>query len=357
MSRRGLVRVTDLSGYECAPDQPIRLAMTRLNASDHLFQLVVDSNRRLLGTVTDGDVRRALLRGVSLDDPVRDCMHTAYVAGRSGDDSRNRELAGGMKFLPILDDGGRVCEVLAPGSRLGGIGTAVVMAGGFGTRLGERTRNTPKPLLPVAGKPILEHVIASLEAAAVPRAYLTLHYLADQVRAFGEARRGSIALHYVIEDQPLGTAGALTLIPDLGAGPVLVVNGDVITDADFAALHDFHVRHQHDATIGVSRYEHRLPFGVVRHDEHGLFRRIDEKPLISEYISAGLYYLEPAVLALIPRGRPVDMPEVLNAAQEVGLRIGLFPIHEYWTDVGRPHDLAAADSSLAGPRNAGAADG
>lgn len=320
----------------------------RLNASEHLFQLVVDASGRLLGTVTDGDVRRALLSGVGLEDPVRDCMHTTYVAGRKGEDIRNLERANGTKFLPILDADGRVCEALVPDSGLGGIETAIIMAGGFGRRLGERTASTPKPLLPVAGKPMLEHVIAGLEAAGVTTAYLTLHYLADQIRAFGEAREGTMRLKYLVEEEPLGTAGALTLIPEIASSPVLVINGDVITNADFAALYDFHARQQHDATIGVSRYEQQLPFGVVRRDAAGLFEGIEEKPTISEFVSAGVYYLEPAVLALIPRGRAVDMPEVLNAARQVGMKIGLFPIHEYWTDLGRPHDLAAAESDLAG---------
>lgn len=345
VTRRGLVQVTELSGYECAPEHPIRLALTRLNASDHLFQLIVDRDGRLLGTVTDGDVRRALLRGVSLDDPVRDCMHTAYIAGHSGDDARNRELASGMKFLPILDDGGHVQEVLAPGSRPSCIETALVMAGGFGTRLGERTRKTPKPLLPVGGRPILDHVLGNLESAGVRQIFVSVNYLADQIVAFLAQRPGHAETVPLHENRRLGTAGAIQLLPpEVKAQPILVVNGDLVTRVDIGAICDFQQSHSVDATVAVTSHHVDIPFGVVRCDADGLFTGIEEKPRITQFVAAGVYCLTPPVTGLVGTGKPIDMPEVLNRAREIGLKIGLFPIHEYWIDVGRPDDLDAANN-------------
>ncbi|MEK9725133.1 MAG: sugar phosphate nucleotidyltransferase [Rhodospirillaceae bacterium] len=319
----GTNRLTRLDAYLCPPDLSVRDALARLNATEHLFQLVVDPERRLLGTLTDGDVRRALLRGVSLDAPVKESIHRDMLVGRAG----------------------VVVEVLLRGAQSPGIDRALVMAGGFGKRLGERTRKTPKPLLPVGGRPILDHVLTNLEDCGVRVSHVSVHYHGDQIRDYIAQRRNRMIVDIVEEDRPLGTAGALGQIADTGRSPILVINGDVITNVDFAALHEFHVRHALDATVGVARYDIDVPFGVVRYGPDGLLAGIDEKPRISNFIAAGVYYLSPEFAALVPGDRAMDMPELLNQGREIGLRIGLFPIHEYWTDVGRPADLEAAEAS------------
>lgn len=351
-----MIRIRDLEPYLCAPSMSVRDALARLNASEHLFQLIAEQDRVLLGTLTDGDVRRALLQGVSLDAPVSECIRTDYIAGCAGTEGANqallRESPRPVDFVPVVDERGRVVEVLVRDGAAAPIAHAIVMAGGFGTRLGARTEDTPKPLLPVGGRPILEHIIARLEDAGVADIHVAVHYLADQIKSFVTRRDNRAEIHLVEEDTPLGTAGALGRMAALADAPVLVVNGDVITSVDVAALHDFHVRHGHDATVGVAQYEVDVPFGVVRYGEDGLFAGIEEKPRIANFIAAGVYYLAPQFLALVPDDRPMDMPELLNLGKEIGLRIGLFPIHEYWTDVGQPRDLEAADDFLTNGRPA-----
>lgn len=334
--------------YLCQRSTPVREVLVRFNRLPHVFQIVVDEDLRLLGTITDGDIRRAMLRGIGLDDAAGACMHTRPKTGRFGDPLRNQaELAtvrSSRAFLPVLDDAGRVVEVLVRDAAAAGIAQALIMAGGYGRRLGDRTRETPKPLLPVGGRPILDHVLDSLEQAGVRKVHVAVHYLADQVREFLDTRANRVSVSLIEEAEPLGTAGALGLLEELVREPLLVVNGDVLTRVDLAALYDFHLRHGLDATIGVARYDVDVPFGVVRHSEDGLFAGIEEKPRISNFIAAGLYYLSPEFVALVPGDRPMDMPELLNLGREIGLKIGLFPIHEYWTDVGRPADLEAADA-------------
>jgi len=341
-----MTHIISLEAYCCPPDISTRDALARLNATEHVFQLVVRSDRQLLGTLTDGDIRRALLRGVSLDAPVSESMHEEFFSGHAGEDSKNRSLLSKdtrlLTFLPILDPQGKIVKILVGGGD-SGIERALVMAGGFGRRLGIQTREIPKPLLRVGGRPILDHILTNLEKSGVRDVYVSVHYHADQIGNFIEARENRARIRIFEEVEPLGTAGVLGHLDDGSCAPILVINGDVITSVDLMALHDFHIRDGLDATIGVTRYDVEVPFGVVRCDADGLFSGIDEKPRISNFVAAGVYYLAENFAALAVKGQPLDMPDLLNRGKQMGLKIGIFPIHEYWTDVGRPADLEAAD--------------
>ena len=342
-----MIAITDFGAYACSQATPIREVLTRLDSTPYLFQIVVDDDYRLLGTVTDGDIRRAMLHGVGLDAAATACMQIRPKIGVAGDPDGNRvklaEVSSSRSFLPILDKNGVVVELLVHMAGEVGISRALVMAGGFGTRLGERTREVPKPLLQVGDRPILEHVLCGLEKAGVRTVHVSVHYRAEQIAAFLSARDNQMTVGLIEETEPLGTAGALGRLNALGREILLVVNGDVITNIDYAALHEFHLRHGLDATIGVARYDIDVPFGVVRYGEDGLFAGIDEKPRISKFIAAGVYYLSPEFVALVPDDRPMDMPELLNQGRKIGLKIGIFPIHEYWIDVGQPDDLRNAE--------------
>lgn len=343
-----MILLDDLVSYLCDANAPIRDALARLNKTEHLFLLVTDNDNCLVGTMTDGDIRRGILRGLDLNAPARACMHTDFVVGNAGADQNNHALLQArqnrIRFLPVVDANSRPVQALVLQPDAGVIEAALVMAGGPGKRLGERTRGTPKPLLPVGGRPILDRVLEGLENAGVRKTFVSVHYLSEQIERFIADRQNANTVKIVQESEPMGTAGALGELADQSLGKaILVVNGDVLTSVDYDALRAFHGQHEFDATVAVAQYETVIPFGVVRQSGDGLFEGIDEKPRQRHFVAAGVYYLSPAVLALVPPARAVDMPEVLNRAREAGLKIGLFPIHEYWTDVGRPDDLEAAD--------------
>ncbi len=342
-------RLTAFDVFVCRPEATVAEALARIDkATPNLFQIVISSEGRVLGTITDGDVRRAMLRGVTMSDVVGKCMSRTPILGRAGEDRANRVLLRRAWFLPVVDAAGRLDHVLIQRRFEQPFNRALVMAGGYGRRLGNLTREKPKPLLSVGGRPILDRVLEQLEAAGITSIHLALHYRADQIRDFIAQRRNLAAISFIEETEPLGTAGALAQLANHLEEPFLVANGDVLTQVDYGALHEFHARHGYDGTVAVSRYEVQVPFGVIRQTADGLFAGIDEKPRLTQFVAAGLYYLSPEFIALTPRGRAVDMPELLTLASGAGLRIGLFPVHEYWKDVGRPGDLVAADQDHEG---------
>jgi dTDP-glucose pyrophosphorylase len=341
-----MLRLTELLEVSCRPSLKILALLERLDNSQHKFQLVLGDRGELLGTITDGDIRRAMLRGVRLQDPVSECMRADPAVGRLGADDENTQKLHAVKgyepFLPVTDDTGAVRELWILSETESPIGAALVMAGGFGKRLGHYTESTPKPLLPVGGRPIVERIIDSLEDIGVVEIYVSVHYLPEQFEAYLEQRDNRARINLIVESEPLGTAGAVGTLPAPHDGSLLVLNGDVLTRTDFVALDAFHRRHGHQATLGVTPYEVDIPFGVVRQTADGIFAGIDEKPRLTHFVAAGIYYLSNEIRALVPPAAHMDMPELLNRASSIGLQVGLFPIHEYWVDVGRPDDLVAA---------------
>lgn len=339
-------RLTEIEPYLCRPESTIREVMARQNIVAHVFQLVVDENSRFLGTLTDGDIRRGFLKGLSLDSCVREFFNADAVCGVAGEHNSNTALLlvneKKVRFLPVLSKSSQVVEILVLAEPDLASHAALVMAGGYGRRLGEKTKNLPKPLLMVGGRPILDHVLERLETAGFGRIYIGIHYLGDQIREFIAQRDNLTEIVFIKEDKPLGTAGAIGNISQPLSAPLMVVNGDLITSVDFVAVHEFHIRHGYDATIAVTRHEFEVPFGVVRYGDDGLFAGIDEKPRISNFVAAGLYYISPEFAALVPKNSPIDMPDLLNSGMKIGLKSGLFPIHEYWKDVGHPDDLDTA---------------
>jgi len=319
-------------------------ALARIDcATPNLFQIVVSDDGRVLGTITDGDIRRAMLRGIGMSDSVENCMRTTPILGHTGEDLTNRVLLRRAWFLPVVDADGRLDHVLVHRRFDQPLNRALIMAGGFGRRLGGLTREKPKPLLSVGGRPILDRVLEQVELAGASSIHIAVHYKSDLIRDFIKARRNAATISFIEETEPLGTAGALAHLANHVDEPLLVANGDVLTQVDFTAMREFNSRHAYDGTVAVSRYDTQVPFGVIRQTPDGSFAGIDEKPCVTHFVAAGLYYLSPEFIALTPRGRRVDMPELLTLGASAGLRIGLFPVHEYWKDVGQPHDLAAAD--------------
>lgn len=333
--------------FLCKQCATIRDALSRMNSTPDIFQLVVDSKNHLLGTITDGDVRRALLAGAVLDDVVAKFMNATPVTGLQRDiasaNKRLDNIQSPHRFLPLLDEEGKVVAILVRRHAAPEAPMALVMAGGRGQRLQERTLNVPKPLLHVRGRPMLEHVLRTIEAAGIRKVFVSTHYLSEQIDKFCAERKGAADLQILHERTPFGTAGALSLVPDEFGGPLLIMNGDVVSNVDLAAMYNLHMHHGWDATIAVARHEIEIPYGVVHADIHALFIRIEEKPHLRHFVAAGIYLLNNRIRSLVPKDTYIDMPELLQSGRDAGLKIGVFPIHESWRDVGRPADLEAAN--------------
>jgi len=343
-----VVILKNFERYLISPANTVRAAMERLNSRDieYQFQIVCDEANRLLGTITDGDIRRALLRNVALSDPVTRAMNPAPMFGRvdSVEENRNRLLALSVptSFLPVVDEAGVVREIEVLSNRRPVKYCALVMAGGFGRRLGAHTQSKPKPLLPVGDRPILEHLLERLEQTDVSEIYIAVHYLADQIEEFVNARQRRVPIHVLREHEPRGTAGAIGMLPCGLARPLMVLNGDVVTKLDLDAFLDFHASHIFDASIVVAQHRVTIPYGVIRHGEQGQFFGIDEKPTLENFVAAGIYLLSPAFRDLVGPDESIDMPQLLERGRAKALKVGLFPIHEYWIDIGRPNDLETA---------------
>lgn len=331
------------------PRVSLREAISRIDAGNAQIVLVVDAQRKLLGTVTDGDVRRGILRGLALDAPVTEVMNREpTTAGHAEERSAilalmKRRL---IHQIPLVDEAGAVVgletldELLAPGRRDTPV---VLLAGGLGMRLRPLTAEVPKPMLRVGEKPILESILGSLIEYGFWKFWLAVNYRADVIeKHFGDGTRWEVEIRYLRENEKLGTAGPLSMLPPLGDEPVLVMNADILTRVNFAHLLDFHRRSEAAATVCVREHRYTIPFGVVTMQD-SLLTLIEEKPVHRTMVSAGIYVLEREAVALVPKDRPYDMPTLLQALVDRGMRTAGFPIHEYWLDIGRLEDLQLAN--------------
>ena len=316
--------------------------------------LVIDDDGRLLGSVTDGDVRRAILNGVSLDQPASRVMNETPFSVTPDYDLENLKatmIARRLHQVPVVDQSGRVIDLVVMDDLVKGSQTqdnwVVLMAGGLGKRLHPLTESTPKPLIEVAGKPLLEIILENFINQGFERFYISVNYKGEQIKQhFGDGGKWDAEIRYLDEDQPLGTAGALSLIPETPKKPLIVMNGDLVTDIDFTNVLDFHKDQQAVGTMGVRAFDFQVDFGVVE-IENDRISAINEKPVHKFLVNAGIYALEPEVLAEVKRGTVVDMPSLFEDWLRQGRKCAAFPIHEYWLDVGRIEDLEKAKREAA----------
>lgn len=336
------------------PNAAIRDAMDAMTRSRVGLALVVGRSRRLLGVITDIDIRRALLRGAALDSPAAAAMNRKPVTLPK--DATREEISAAFRekpksHIPLVDARGRL-SALAALTDFATIPTrrpnrVVVMAGGAGKRLRPLTANTPKPMLRLADKPILEHLLEQMSAAGFSRFTFTVNYLAEQiVKHFGDGSRWGVEIDYVREPRPLGTAGALRLLKSKETEPLLVLNGDILTKVDFPSLLEFHRAEKGLATICVKHHEIQVPYGVVEQSRRRLSRFV-EKPTQRYLVNAGIYVVEPRALAWLPKRRACDMPEFLDLIRrrrDGG--VACFPIQEYWLDIGGPQEFRRAEKEF-----------
>lgn len=333
-------------------DANLRQAIRSLDESALQIAMVISPNGHLLGTLTDGDIRRGLLRGLDMDSSVDTIIHREPLVAPpqlSRENVLQLMRANKIRQLPVIDENRCVVglhvwdELMDPVQRPN---LMVIMAGGQGARLRPYTETCPKPMLPVGGKPMLEHIVERAKADGFQRFVLTIHYLGHMVEEyFGDGSRWQVSIDYVREELPLGTSGALGLLNPRPEVPLIVSNGDVLTDIRYGELLDFHNLHGASATMAVRQHEWQHPFGVVRTSGVDIVG-FEEKPVIKSHINAGVYALNPEVLDYLSVGEYCDMPTLFARLQECGNRTVVYPMHEPWLDVGRVDDYVAANNKV-----------
>jgi dTDP-glucose pyrophosphorylase len=326
----------------------IRDAMRALDRGASQIALAIDPSGRLAGVATDGDVRRALLGGAALDGPLAPYLTRRFEAVPEGADRTDvLELMQARRIdaIPVVDAEGRPIGLHLLGEYLEPVrrdNWAVVMAGGEGRRLRPLTDRVPKPMLKVAGRPILERIVLHLAGHGIRRIFVALGYRGGVIEEhFGDGSRYGCRIEYLREETPLGTAGALGLLPQPPTSPVLVINGDLVTQADLSGLLDAHADSAAAATIGVRRYVIEIPYGVVERADDAIVS-IVEKPHVAHEVMAGIYVLSPEVVARVAPGERLELPDLLADALARGDAVESYPIEDDWLDVGRRDDLARA---------------
>ena len=332
-----------------SPSTPILNAIQFIDRGAVGIVLVIDNENKLVGTVTDGDIRRGILRGLTLEQPVSLVMNCHPTVARSNENRKNiLRLMEQEELLqiPVVDGNGRVIklEVLAEIIKTKRKENVVVlMAGGLGQRLHPLTNDCPKPLLMVGSRPILETILNNFIEYGFYRFYIAVNYKATMIEEyFGDGSKWDVEISYLREKDKLGTAGALSLLEEKQKEPIIVMNGDLLTKVNFNHLLDFHTEQIGQATMCVREYKFQVPYGVVQLDKHNL-TGIVEKPVQNCFVSAGIYVLEPEALNLIPPQQYYDMPQLYKQLLDNSCSVTVFPIREYWIDIGRISDFEQAN--------------
>ncbi|WP_319467411.1 nucleotidyltransferase family protein [uncultured Pseudodesulfovibrio sp.] len=327
----------------------IRDAVESLTESMAQIALVANEDMKLLGVITDGDIRRGLLAGKTLESPAQDIMETNFFTAKITEDPatlletmREKEF----RQVPLLDSEGRLVglknllDMIAPPKRNNWV---VLMAGGLGQRLRPLTEDCPKPLLSVGGKPLLETILEQFVEHGFRKFYISVNYRAEMVEEyFKDGSQHGVEIRYLREKEQLGTAGAVGLMPEIPEEPIFVMNGDLLTRVDFPGMLNFHSEQEARATMAVRSFDIQVPYGVVEVDNRRI-TAIEEKPIHQFFVNAGIYILNPDVVAAIPKNQYLDMPTLFSQLMNEGEMTSAFPIHEYWMDIGRKQDFDQAN--------------
>ena len=329
-------------------DEDIEKALSILNNQSIQISLVVDEDNKLIGTITDGDIRRGLLKGFTLKTKVIEITNKKFQFIFSHEDHNKAKklmIDNQVNQIPVLDKNGIPVDILTKKeikseSKLNNI--AFIMAGGLGKRLLPHTSECPKPMLYIGDKPILEIIIIECIENGFREFYISVNYLKEKIiQYFGDGSKWGIKINYIVEPKKLGTAGSLKLLPKSISKPFLVLNGDVLTRLNFRNLIKFHEKHNLQGTMCVKKHEVEVPYGVV--NCNGIkVTSIEEKPSYEFLVNAGVYVIDPVLLKNIPVSTYIDMPTLLQNSIDLGQKIAVCPIYEYWIDIGRPETLKEA---------------
>ena len=340
----------NIDGIKLNINSTIKEALKIIDSGAMRIALVVDSNNKLLGTLSDGDIRRGLLKNLSLDDTIEDLYFKNPTIASINDSNERiiqKAISKQVYQIPVVDDEGIVVDIVNLATLLNITkkrNRVILMAGGLGTRLRPLTQDIPKPLLKVGNKPILETIIKNFANHGFVNITISLNYKGEMIKDyFGDGSNFGVNIDYVEENMRLGTAGALSLIENKPNEAFFVMNADLLTDVNFSHLLDFHSFSNSDATMCVREYEYQVPYGVIEVEESNV-TSIVEKPIQKFFVNAGIYVLSPKVFDYIPKNEIYDMPTLFNTFIEKEKRVISFPIHEYWLDIGRMSDFEQAQS-------------
>lgn len=345
--------ITNLQAKIVRAEDSLRKVMHAINEAGPQIALVVDEEERLIATVTDGDVRRGILRKLGLDAPVSEVMHrdpTTLPKGASDAASQRLMRERGLNHIPLVDPEGRlVALALRAGvSDVEPRSTPVLlMAGGLGMRLRPLTESLPKPMIPIGDKPLLERIVTQFRDQGFSRFTISLNYLGHMIRDhFGDGSALGVTISYVEESERMGTGGALSLLESRPQEPFVVMNGDILTTTSFAAMMDFHAATGSDVSICAREFNMQVPYGVLNTEGTTLVS-MQEKPVLTHLVNAGIYALSPMVFEYVTVGEPLDMPDLVARVQAAGHKVSVFPVRDYWMDIGRIEDLDHARTEYA----------
>ncbi|HAJ26566.1 MAG TPA: alcohol dehydrogenase [Syntrophus sp. (in: bacteria)] len=329
--------------------RPILEALKILEDIALQIALVTDDDGRLIGVVTDGDIRRAMLQGVALTEAIQGIMFRDFTVvnpSTSREEILSLMKARDLRQIPVIDDSGKVVDlkimldlIRHPEKE----NWVVLMAGGLGTRLQPLTDDCPKPLLKVGNKPILETAVENFVQFGFRNFFVSVNYKAHMIEALlGDGSRWGVKISYLRESEKMGTAGSLSLLEEKPSAPLIVMNADVLTRVNINYLLDFHQSQRSAATMCIRKYHFQVPYGVVKTDENK-FLSVDEKPEFNFFVNAGIYILDPQILDFIPQNKYFDMTGLFEKVVHNRLNTAVFPIHEYWVDIGRYEDFERAN--------------
>ena len=327
-------------------DATIKEALKLLNDCGEKCLLVIDNNHKLKGTLSDGDIRKAILNGKNINSPIKESYNrspTYYTVGEfSNNDARDIFIQRRFDIIPVVNNHGEIVDALTYDKVFGEKKqpkklniTVIIMAGGKGTRLEPFTKVLPKPLIPVHDKPIIEHIIDSFVKAGVDDFYLTVNYKSKILKAFIDELNPDYSVRYVEENKPLGTAGSLLSFKNKINKPFIVTNCDILVKILYNDLYDFHEKNGYDITIAASLKNYMIPYGICELDTNGHLSHITEKPEYNMLVNTGLYVLNPDVLDLIPKNKEYHITELIKSINDQGMKVGVYPIDDnVWIDIG-----------------------
>jgi len=326
-------------------------AISLINSSSYFIAIVIDKEKKLIGTITDGDIRRGLIEGVSINDSCIKIMNKSPLVSHE-DDSHETRLqimkANSIKQLPVVNFKKEVVGLIYFGELIHEDvleNTMLIMAGGFGKRMQALTKNTPKPMLLLGEKPIMEHIILKAKAHGFRKFLISVHYLPEKIiEYFSDGSSLGVDIKYLHENKPLGTAGAISLIDKDFDTPLVITNGDLLIDINYKNLLDFHNEHNADATMAIRRHVIENPFGVVE-TENLFIKSIKEKPSYQSNVNAGIYVINNKIKECIKPKEYIDMPDLFNQLLDKNQNLNFlaYPLHEDWLDIGNPSDLSEAN--------------